>query len=213
MQAMKRVLLIDDHDVVRIGLKKMLADELSDLVWGEARSAAEALELAHQEEWDLLILELSIDCNRGLDLLKEVKRKLPRVPVLVLSGYSEEQYAVRAIRAGASGYVTKTASAAEVVKAAKVVLPGGRYVSDSLAEALSADQRRFESESVHERLSDREFQILRLIGAGKTVGQIAALLSISDKTVSTHRARILEKTRMKNSAELVRYVIEHGLVD
>jgi DNA-binding NarL/FixJ family response regulator len=210
---MKRVLLIDDHDVVRIGLKKMLADELSDLVWGEARSAAEALELAHQEEWDLLILELSIDCNRGLDLLKEVKRKLPRVPVLVLSGYSEEQYAVRAIRAGASGYVTKTASAAEVVKAAKVVLPGGRYVSDSLAEALSADQRRFESESVHERLSDREFQILRLIGAGKTVGQIAALLSISDKTVSTHRARILEKTRMKNSAELVRYVIEHGLVD
>jgi DNA-binding NarL/FixJ family response regulator len=135
------------------------------------------------------------------------------MPVLVVSSHPEEQYALRVIRAGAAGYISKASASAELLKAVKAVINGGRYVSPSLAEALSADLHRRDPQAIHETLSDREFQVMSLIGSGKTVGEIAALLGISDKTVSTYRARVLDKTGMKNNAELVRYVVEQRLAD
>lgn len=210
---MKQILLIDDHEVVRIGLKKVLGDALPIGECSEANSPKEALDLAATKEWDLVILELAIDRNRGLDLLKEIKRTSPKTPILVVTAHSEQQYAVRSLKAGASGYVTKASYASEILSAVKKVVEGGRYVSASFAETLDADLQRNEPENIHEMLSDREFQVMRLIGSGKTVSQIAALLSISDKTVSTYRARILEKSGLKNNAELVRYVVERGLLE
>jgi DNA-binding NarL/FixJ family response regulator len=210
---MTRILLIDDQEVVRIGLKKLLAEAFPTVECTEATSSQEALKLATQAEWDLIILELSFERNNGLELLKDIKRNHPKVPALILTGHSEQQYALRSLKAGAAGFVTKTSHAVELVKAVKKVAQGGRYVSTSLAETLSADLNRKTPDSIHEMLSDREFQVMRLMGSGKTVGQIATLLSISDKTVSTYRARILEKTRLKNNAELVRYVVENGLID
>ncbi len=209
----KRILLIDDQEVVRIGLKKMLSDAFSGVVCGETGDTKEALQLAKENQWDLVILELSIDRKSGLDLLKQIKSALAKVPILVVTRYSEQQWAVRAIKAGAAGYVTKINKAAELLRAAKQVLQGGRYVSASLAETLSADLHRNTPEAIHELLSDRELQVMRLIGSGKTGGEIAALLCISDKTVSTYRARILDKTGMKTNAELIRYAVEQGFID
>jgi two-component system invasion response regulator UvrY len=208
-----RILLIDDHQVFRIGMKQVFAEVFPIGAWGEAASEQEALHLLTQQDWDMVILELALNGNRGLELLKEIKSTRPKVPLLVVTGHSEKQYALRAIRAGAAGYVTKATNSDELAKAAKKVLQGGRYVSSSLAETLSADLLRKHPESIHETLSDREFQVLRLIGSGKTIGEIAAILTISDKTVSTYRARIMDKTGLRNNAEVVRYVVEHGLVD
>jgi len=210
---MKRILLIDDHEIVRIGLKQVIADAFEAPTWGETGNLQEALPLATQQEWDLITLELLIEGNRGLELLKAVKSTHTKVPILVITALPERQYALRAIKAGASGFINKSSSSHDLVKAVKKVLTGGRYVSPSLAETLSADLQRKGPESLHEMLSDREFQVLRLIGAGKTVGEIAVMLAISDKTVSTYRARILDKTGLKNNAEVVRYVVEHGLLD
>jgi DNA-binding NarL/FixJ family response regulator len=210
---MKRILLIDDHEVVRIGLKKVLEDAFPLSECNEANTPEKALNLANSKEWDLVILELAIDRNRGLELLKEIKRTRPKTPILVVTAHSEQQYALRSLKAGASGYVAKTCHASEISNAIKRVVEGGRYVSASLAQTLTTDPQRNDPEAIHEMLSDREFQVMRLIGSGKTVGQIAALLSISDKTVSTYRARILEKSGLKNNAELVRYVVERGFLD
>jgi len=205
--------LIDDQEIVRIGLRQVIGGVFPTGTCGEARSSQEALQLASQQDWDLVLLELAIDGNRGLELLKEMKRDRPRMPVLVVSSHPEEQYALRVIRAGAAGYISKASASAELLRAVKAVINGGRYVSPSLAEALSADLHRRDPQAIHETLSDREFQVMRLIGSGKTVGEIAGLLGISDKTVSTYRARVLDKTGMRNNAELVRYVVEQGLAD
>jgi len=205
--------LIDDQEIVRIGLRQVIGGVFPTGTCGEARSSQEALQLAIQQDWDLVLLELAIDGNRGLELLKEMKRDRPRMPVLVVSSHPEEQYALRVIRAGAAGYISKASASAELLRAVKAVINGGRYVSQSLAEALSADLHRRDPQAIHETLSDREFQVMRLIGSGKTVGEIAGLLGISDKTVSTYRARVLDKTGMRNNAELVRYVVEQGLAD
>lgn len=205
--------MIDDQEIVRIGLRQVIGGVFPTGTCGEARSSQEALQLAIQQDWDLVLLELAIDGNRGLELLKEMKRDRPRMPVLVVSSHPEEQYALRVIRAGAAGYISKASASAELLRAVKAVINGGRYVSPSLAEALSADLHRRDPQAIHETLSDREFQVMRLIGSGKTVGEIAALLGISDKTVSTYRARVLDKTGMRNNAELVRYVVEQGLAD
>jgi DNA-binding NarL/FixJ family response regulator len=205
--------LIDDQEIVRIGLRQVIGGVFPTGTCGEARSSQEALQLAIQQDWDLVLLELAIDGNRGLELLKEMKRDRPRMPVLVVSSHPEEQYALRVIRAGAAGYISKASASAELLRAVKAVINGGRYVSPSLAEALSADLHRRDPQAIHETLSDREFQVMRLIGSGKTVGEIAGLLGISDKTVSTYRARVLDKTGMRNNAELVRYVVEQGLAD
>jgi len=205
--------LIDDQEIVRIGLRQVIGGVFPTGTCGEARSSQEALQLAIQQDWDLVLLELAIDGNRGLELLKEMKRDRPKMPVLVVSSHPEEQYALRVIRAGAAGYISKASASAELLRAVKAVINGGRYVSPSLAEALSADLHRRDPQAIHETLSDREFQVMRLIGSGKTVGEIAGLLGISDKTVSTYRARVLDKTGMRNNAELVRYVVEQGLAD
>jgi DNA-binding NarL/FixJ family response regulator len=209
---MKRILIIDDHEIVRDGLKKILIEQRDNRIFGEASSAPEALRLVAEQDWDLVVLDLSLGGRSGLEVLKELKQIRPRLPVLILSMHSEEQYARRAFKAGAAGYITKDSPRAELVRAINKVVEGGRYVSHALAEELVIDLERGSDRPPHETLSDREFEVMRLIASGKTVGEIAAILSLSDKTISTYRARILEKTGMKTNAELTHYAIRNKLV-
>jgi len=210
---MKRILIIDDHEIVRDGLKNLLIEQPEASTFGEASTTAEALALATEQDWDLVVLDLSLGDRSGLEVLKELKQIRPRLPVLILSMHSEAQYARRAFKAGAAGYITKDSPRAEIVKAINKVTKGGRYVSHALAEELVIDLERGSDRPLHETLSNREFEVMRLIASGKTVGEIAVLLSLSDKTISTYRARILDKMAMKTSAELTHYVIKRGLVD
>ncbi len=210
---MTRVLLVDDHEVARIGLKKIVLDVFPETIFGEAGTIDQALESVRERDWELIIIDLSTQHNRGLDALKEIKRINPKAALLVVTSLPEQQYAFRAIKAGAVGYIHKTSTSGELQNAVRKVAGGGRYLSVSLAETLSSTLGRKDAEHFHEMLSDREFQVMRLIGSGKTVGEIAAILVISDKTVSTYRARILDKTGLKNNAEVVRYVVENGLLD
>jgi DNA-binding NarL/FixJ family response regulator len=208
---MKRLLLIDDHEVVREGVKRILGEQPGAFAFGEASNTVTALRLVLEQDWDLAVLDLSLDGRGGLDLLNELKRLRPRLPVLILSVHSEEQYAKRAFKAGASGYVTKDSPRDELATAIQRVLCGGRYVSRSLAETLIDDMAQGTDGPPHECLSGREFEVMRLIASGKTVGEIAELLSLSDKTISTYRARILEKMDLKNNAELTHYAIQNRL--
>lgn len=210
---MTRVLLIDDHEVVREGLKRILAEEHRGMVFGEAGNPSEALAAARQQEWDVAVLDLSLGDYNGLELLKELRSLQPRMPVLILSMHAEEQYARRAYKAGAAGYVTKDAPRSQLVAAFNKVSRGGRYVSPELAERLVGDYHPGSDSPRHESLSDREFEVMRLIASGKTVTQIAGLLSLSDSTISTYRARILDKLGMRTNAEITRYAIQNKLVD
>jgi DNA-binding NarL/FixJ family response regulator len=210
---MKRILIIDDHEVVRAGLKRIIDDQTEPTLFGEAGTPQEAVKLARQQEWDLAILDLSLDGQSGLELLAELKEIRPRLPVLILTMHSEEQYARRAFKAGAAGFVTKDSPQVELVKAINKVLAGGRYVSSALAEKLVVHFQRDSDQPGHESLSNREFEVMRLIAAGKTVSEIAAMLSLSDKTISTYRARVMEKMGMKTNADLTRYAVLHRLVD
>ena len=210
---MKRILIVDDHAVVRDGIKRIFDEQPGTAAFAEAGSAPEALKLVHEQEWDVAVLDLSLGGVSGLELLKEFKQLRPKLPVLILSMHSEEQYARRAFKAGASGYVTKDSSRAELFKAIHRVVEGGRYVSPSLAEKLITYLEKGSDRPAHETLSDREFEVMSLIASGKTVGEIATLLSLSDKTISTYRARILEKMEMKTNAELIHYAIQNKLVD
>jgi DNA-binding NarL/FixJ family response regulator len=210
---MKRILIVDDHDVVRDGLKKILDEPPGTVRFGEAATPAEALKLVGQEEWDAVVLDLSLAGHDGLEVLKELKRIRPRLPVLILTLQSEYQYARRAFKAGASGYINKDTPRSELIKAVRKVIQGGRYVSPALAEKLVVDLRRDADTAPHEALSDREYEVLCLIASGKTVSEIAPLLLLSDKTISTYRARILEKMEMKTNAELTHYAIRNDLVD
>ena len=206
-----RVLAIDDHVIVRDGLRSIFEEHGELTQFGEASSFEEALQLLRNQQWDLVVLDIAINGRSGLEILKEIRVHDPRVPVLVLSMHTEEQYAVRAFRAGASGYVTKGSSRRELVEAATKVLRGGRYASPSIAEGLLGRFERGEAEP-HELLSDREFEVMRLIASGKTVGEIAAILALSEKTVSTYRTRILSKMRLKSSAALMSYAMQAGLI-
>jgi len=208
-----RVLIVDDHEVVRDGVKKILDEHRGATTFGEAGTASEALRLVREQNWDIVLLDLSLSGSSGLEVLNELKRVRPNLPVLVHSMHSEEQYARRALKAGAAGYITKDGGRAELVEAVNKIIQGGRYVSSAFAEKLIVDLKRGKDGPPHETLSDREFEVLRLIASGKTVGEIAVLLSLSDKTVSTYRARILEKMGMKTSAELTYYAIQNKLVD
>jgi len=211
---MKRVLIVDDHSVVRNGLKKILEDQPDEIAFGEAETAPEAIALVREQDWDIVILDISLGGGRnGLDTLKEMKQIRPRLRVLILTMHAEEQYARRAFKAGAAGYVTKDSPRAELLEAIKRILSGAKYISPALAEKLIEYIDNDTALSAHEILSDREFQVLRLIASGKTVTEIAELLSLSDKTISTYRARILEKMRMKTNAELTYYAIRNRLVD
>src|ERR1035437_6291570 len=208
---MKKLLLIDDHEVVRDGVKRILGEQPGAFEFGEASDAAAALQLVQEQNWDLAVLDLSLEGRGGLDLLNELKRLRPKLPVLILSVHSEEQYAKRAFKAGASGYVTKDSSRDELATAIHRVLLGGRYVSQLLAETLIDDMVQGTDRQPHDCLSAREFEVMRLIASGKTVGEVAELLSLSDKTISTYRARILEKMDLKNNAELTHYAIQNHL--
>jgi len=197
---------------VRDGIKRILEEQPGEITVGEAGAAQEAIELVRQETWDAVVLDISLGGRSGLELIKELKQIRPKLPVLILSMHSEEQYARRAFRAGAAGYITKDNSRAELVAAVNKVIEGGRYVSPALAERLVFDIERGSDRPPHELLSDREFEVMQLIASGKTVGEIAEQLSLSDKTISTYRARILEKMGMKTNAELVYYAIANKLV-
>ena len=211
---MKRILLIDDHEVVRAGVKRIFDKQPQGTVlFGEASTAPEALDLVRAQDWDAVVLDLSLGGRDGLEVLKELKQIRPRLPVLILSMHSEELFARRAFKAGASGYITKDIPRSELVNAINKVIEGGTYVSPTLAEELVVDLRRGADRPPHELLSDREFEVMRLIASGKTVGEIAELLSLGDSTISTYRARILEKMGMRTNAELTYYAIQSKLVD
>jgi DNA-binding NarL/FixJ family response regulator len=210
---MRNVLIVDDHEVVRSGVKNILGEQARAISFGEASTAPEALRLITQQSWDLVILDLSLAGRNGLELLKQLKQIDSELPVLILSMHSEEQYARRAFKAGAAGYVTKDSSRTELIEAFNRVSDGGRYVSATLAERLVVDIQRNTSHPLHEGLSDREFEVMCLIASGKTVTEIGEFLALSDKTISTYRARILEKMGMRTNAELMRYAIRNKLVD
>ncbi|HJX15194.1 MAG TPA: response regulator transcription factor [Candidatus Deferrimicrobiaceae bacterium] len=209
---MPKILIADDHPVVRKGLMNILMEADPGISVDEAGSGQEALARVLQESYALVLMDISMPGRGGLEVLKEIKSAHPRLPVLMLSMHPEEEYAVRAFRAGASGYLTKDSAAKELVGAIGKVLAGGRYVSASLAEKLAIEMDVDAGKPPHETLSDREYQVLRMIASGKTVSEIAQELSLSIKTISTYRSRILEKMRAKNNAELTRYVFENRLL-
>lgn len=210
---MKRILIIDDHAIVRDGLKRTFESQSYVVAFGEASTRSEALQLAREQDWDLAVLDLSLGEENGLDVLKDLKQIIPRLPVLIFSMHAEEQYARRAFTAGASGYLTKDSSTAELAKAINILMTGGRYITSALAERIVFDLSRSSDRPPHESLSDREFEVMRLIASGKTVTEIGGLLVLSDKTISTYRARLLEKMGMKTNADLTRYAIQNKIVD
>jgi two-component system invasion response regulator UvrY len=210
---MIRALIADDHAVVRQGLKQILGDTPEMVVAGEATTGQEVLDKVRAETWDVVVLDISMPDRSGLDVLKQLRSERPKLPVLVLSMHSEDQYAVRVLKAGASGYLTKDSAPDELVKAIRKVVSGGRYVSSFLAEKLAFEIGTDSSRLPHETLSDREFQVLRLIAAGKSVTEIAAELCLSVKTVSTYRARMLEKMNLGTTAELIHYAMQNHLID
>ncbi len=207
-----KILLTDDHAVVRQGLKLILADHFKRSVFGEARNAQEAFALIAKETWDVAVLDVTLPGRSGLEVLKEMKRLRPKMPVLILSMHPEDQFAVRMLKSGASGYLTKESAGEELVGAIEKVVKGGRYISASLAERMASYLDTDIQKAPHERLSDREFLVLRMIASGKTVGQIGRELFLSVKTISTYRARLLEKMDMKNNAELTHYAVKRQLL-
>ena len=210
---MIRVIIADDHAILRRGLKEILAHELEGAVCGEAKNAQEVLSKVQSDQWDLVILDLSMPGRSGLDALRDIKGMRPRLPILVLSMHPEDQYGKRILKAGAAGYMNKESAPEELIKAIRKVLAGGRYVSPALAEKLVLDLSEDVTRPLHETLSDREFEVLRMIAAGKTVTQIGEDLHLSVATVSTYRARILEKMNMTTTAQIMRYALSNHLVD
>lgn len=208
-----KILIADDHAVVRQGLKQILAAEFKRASFGEAANGQQALERVWKEEWDVVVLDLSMPGRTGLEVLKEIKRSKPSLPVVMLSMHPEDQFAVRLLKAGAAGYMTKESAPEELVGAVRKAMAGGRYVSPALAERMASYLVSDNQTPPHEKLSDREFLVLRLLASGKPVSVIARELSLSVKTISTYRARLLEKMGMSNNAELIHYALRNQLVD
>jgi DNA-binding NarL/FixJ family response regulator len=208
-----RIVIADDHPIVRAGLKQILADASDIEVVAEAGDGHEILKLIRKGNVDVVLLDISMPGLMGLDALKQMNAENPKLPILVLSMHPEEQYAIRVLKAGASGYLTKAAAPEQLIGAIRKVYRGGRYVSAALAEKLALGLKVGATGLPHENLSDREYQVLCLISSGKTVKEIAEELSLSEKTISTYRTRILEKMNMKSNAELAHYGIKNELVD
>jgi two-component system, NarL family, invasion response regulator UvrY len=205
-----KILLVDDHAIFREGLKRILSDEFEAATFGEAGNATEALDQIWKQKWDLVLLDIAMHGRTGLDVLKQIRSSGSGVPVLILSGHPEDQYAVRVLKAGASGYLTKESASRELCQAVKKLLNGGKYISAGVAEHLAAEiQSR--GNDPHETLSNREYQVMLLIAAGKVPKEIGQELSLSTKTISTYRSRILEKLKLRNNAELMRYVMDRKL--
>lgn len=209
---MTRILIADDHDLIREGVRALLDDHPDLEIGGEAQTIPELLKLIRAESWDLVIMDLGMPGGEGLETVQRILASFPDLPIIVLSMHPEDQLARRLLRAGVSGYVEKGSATEELVLAVRTVLRGGRHVSRELASELAADLGRDEISALHETLSDREFQLLRLLGDGKSISGIADELSLSVKTVSTYKARLLKKMNMETSAELIRYALEHDLV-
>lgn len=209
---MIKILIADDHSIVREGLKQIVAESPEMAVRGEAVNGQQVLKLVHKTDYDLILLDIAMPGRGGIDTLKQLKIEKPEIPVLILSMYPEDQYAVRAIKAGASGYLTKESAPEELIGAIKKVAQGGKYVSTDLAEKLVENLGKDTEKPDHTILSDREYQVMIMIAAGKTVKEIADELSLSVKTISTNRARALKKMGMKNNAEFAYYAIKQGLV-
>ena len=209
---MIKVLIADDHPVVRMGLKLILKNEPDISVEYEAKTAKETITYVRKEKFSIVLLDISMPDRSGLDVLAQLKKQYPELPILILSMHSEDQYAIRVLKAGASGYMTKDSAPEELVKAVRKVTSGGRYVSPSLAEKLAYDLTNQVEKSLHESLSDRELQVMCMIADGKTITEISNELYLSVKTVSTYRSRILKKMNMKNNADLIRYSIENKFV-
>ncbi len=210
---MLKIIIADDHAIVRYGLRHIVLEEYGDAVVSEAGDSNELLRLVRAKSFDIVVLDITMPGRDGLDVLKELRRDFPKMPVLILSMHPEERFAVRALKSGASGYLTKESAPDELCEAIRKILRGGKYISSSLAELLADSFGPLEEKPLAELLSDREYQVLRLIASGKTVSEIAEQLSLSINTISTYRARVLEKMKMKNNAELTRYAIERGLAD
>jgi DNA-binding NarL/FixJ family response regulator len=209
---MIKILVGDDHAIVRAGLKEIIRDNKDMLVADEACSGREVLSKVSSNDYDVVVLDITLPDVSGLDVLKQIKRDAPKLPVLMLSIHPEEQYAVRALRAGASGYLTKESAPEELVEAIEKAAMGRRYVSSSLAEKFALDLVDGSEKPFHEELSDREFQVLCMIAKGKPLKDIGDSLGLSTKTISTYRSRVLEKMRMESNAELTRYALENHLV-
>ena len=210
---MIRVLIADDHPIVRQGLRQILSGTADVAVAAEATDGRELLEQMRRSLCDVVLLDLTMPGSDGMDVLKALRREWPETPVLVLTMHSEDQFAVRALRAGAAGYLTKDSAPSELVGAIRKIVAGGRYISPWVAERLASHFGPDDERPAHERLSDREYQVLRLIAAGKSTREIAEMLSLSAKTVGTYRARILEKMRMRTAAELTAYAVRNRLAD
>ncbi len=208
-----KFLLADDHAVVRRGLREMLAEEFPDAIFGEAATAQETLEQSWRQPWDLVILDITMPGRSGLDVLQDLRAAQPKTPVLVQSMHAEDQFAMRVFKNGAAGYITKDSLADELLRAVRRVLEGGRYVSDSLAEKLAGFLSADTTRPGHELLSDREFQILRMLARGQAIKEIGAELSLSIKTISTYRARVLQKLNVRTNSELVQYAMREGLIE
>jgi two-component system invasion response regulator UvrY len=209
---MIKILVADDHPIVRKGLKQIIADSPGMVVAGEASDGQKVLDQVQKDDYDVVLLDISMPGRSGLDILEQLKSERPGLAILVLSIYPEEQYAVRVLRAGASGYMTKESAPEELIAAIRAVSSGRKYVSSSLAQRLATELGAAAQKSTQELLSDREYSVLRLIASGKTKGGIAEELSLSPKTISTYRSRILKKLGLKTDVELVRYAIEHRLL-
>jgi len=210
---MIKVLIVDDHPVVRKGLIQMLSDEPDVEKAAEAKTAAESLDMVGKEEWDAVVLDITLPDRSGLEALKDIKAMRPDLPVLILSMHPEDQYAMRVLKAGAAGFINKDSASEELVKAVKKVVAGGRYISPSMAEKLAAVVGGDYERQQHEKLSDREFQVLCMIASGKRQKEIAEELCLSAKTVSTYRTRVLEKMGMESNAELTYYAVKNGLIE
>lgn len=210
---MLRILVADDHEIVRKGLMKVLAETLQPIKIDEARNGQEAVSKVWKGEYDLVVLDLKMPGKSGLDVLKEIKQHRPKLPVMILSMHPEEQFAIRAMRAGASGYLTKECAGDEMVLAIRKALKGEKYISGSLAQILAGELDSDPEKPPHEILSDREYQVMLMIASGKPVGAIAKELNLSVKTISSYRTNILLKMKRKNNAEITHYAIQNKLVD
>ena len=210
---MIKILIADDHAVVRRGLKQIVSETPDMIVAAEAITGHEVLDKVRGNDYDAVILDISMPGGDGLEILKQLKKAKPKIPILVLSVHPEDQYAVRALKAGAAGYLTKDSAPGELISAIRRVSCGRKYVSSQLAEKLASDLETDKGRQLHEKLSDREYQVLCMMASGKKAMEIAADLCLSVKTISTYRSRILEKMRMKNNAELTHYAIKHGLIE
>lgn len=213
MMGKTRILLADDHRIIRDGLKQILADTEDLAVLGEAANGIEVMQQVRENEWDVLVLDISMPGRSGLDLIRMIKDEKPALPILILSMHHEEQYAVRAIHAGASGYLTKESDAELLVAAIRRVASGGVYLTDKVAELMVREIRPVNESLPHSLLSDREYQVFNKLVKGMGLTEIGDELSLSVKTISTHKTHILQKMNLANTAELIRYAMTHGLAD